>query len=286
MANEVIDFELTTDPVQAKVALNAAFDGTTQTALKAESAVNVTTNINGHAITDIFESDGTTVKKATHAASADNADAWLAMPPLTYVDGQSATATGDYTDTIQKGDKFWCEQTINKYAFIIGVSYNIETGLTTFTFSPFGDSEGAVTTLVNAPINNPYYSKIENPQGFPEFINYVPTCGAGGSMTYTSISIIMAKFKIHKNSCQVRFAITGTIGGTRNPKITASLPVPPAHIDGRFRGGNIVIQGLESHTAGHYQISTANLVDIYTYNSVDHSLGPGIGFMGIVDFQY
>lgn len=34
---------------------------------------NVTTNINGHAIADIFEADGETVKEATHAASADSA---------------------------------------------------------------------------------------------------------------------------------------------------------------------------------------------------------------------
>lgn len=77
MANDVIDFELTTDPIQAKVALNAAFDGTTQTGLKAESAniaANVTTNINGHAIADILEEDGTTVKEATHAGSAASAD--------------------------------------------------------------------------------------------------------------------------------------------------------------------------------------------------------------------
>ena len=50
---------------------------------KATSATNVTTNINGKAIADIFESDGLKVKKATladtateatHAASATNAD--------------------------------------------------------------------------------------------------------------------------------------------------------------------------------------------------------------------
>lgn len=37
----------------------------------ATNATNVTTNINGHAITDIFESNGTTVKKATSAGTAD-----------------------------------------------------------------------------------------------------------------------------------------------------------------------------------------------------------------------
>lgn len=39
----------------------------------ADSAANVTTNINGKAITSIFETNGTTVKNATHATSADSA---------------------------------------------------------------------------------------------------------------------------------------------------------------------------------------------------------------------
>jgi len=61
---------LTDDPEQALQDLNAAFDGTTQTDLKAASATNVTTNINSHAITDIFESDGVTVKLATTGPSS------------------------------------------------------------------------------------------------------------------------------------------------------------------------------------------------------------------------
>lgn len=40
----------------------------------ASNATNVTTNINGHAITDIFETNGTTAKEATHAGKATIAD--------------------------------------------------------------------------------------------------------------------------------------------------------------------------------------------------------------------
>lgn len=39
----------------------------------ADNATNVTTNINGKAITSIFETDGVTAKNATHAGSADEA---------------------------------------------------------------------------------------------------------------------------------------------------------------------------------------------------------------------
>lgn len=44
-----------------------------ETADNATNATNVTTNINGKAISSIFEADGITAKKATHAVNADNA---------------------------------------------------------------------------------------------------------------------------------------------------------------------------------------------------------------------
>lgn len=51
-------------------ALNTYFSGLNVAA--ASDAANVTTNINGKAISTIFESDGTTVKNATSSASATN----------------------------------------------------------------------------------------------------------------------------------------------------------------------------------------------------------------------
>lgn len=56
------------DLATGEVLTNAA------TAANALNATNVTTNINGHAITDIFEADGVTVKEATHASEATHAE--------------------------------------------------------------------------------------------------------------------------------------------------------------------------------------------------------------------
>ncbi len=55
------------DLATGEVLTNAA------TAANALNATNVTTNINGHAIVDIFEADGVTIKEATHAGSAESA---------------------------------------------------------------------------------------------------------------------------------------------------------------------------------------------------------------------
>lgn len=55
--------------IASKVSVDNIVDGTTPAA----NATNVTTNINGNAISDIFESNGTTVKNATNSANATNA---------------------------------------------------------------------------------------------------------------------------------------------------------------------------------------------------------------------
>lgn len=72
----------TADGASSKASANATEisnikDGTTVVkkashANAADNATNVTTNINGKAIADIFETDGKTAKEATHAMSADS----------------------------------------------------------------------------------------------------------------------------------------------------------------------------------------------------------------------
>lgn len=65
-----------TNAVSATNATNAtnAENATNATnATNSQNSVNVTTNINGQAITDIFETDGITAKKATMAEQADTA---------------------------------------------------------------------------------------------------------------------------------------------------------------------------------------------------------------------
>ena len=60
------------------------------TATKATEAMNVTENIKGHAIADIFESDGTTVKKATSAGTADKVANGLTLGGGVVYDGSKA----------------------------------------------------------------------------------------------------------------------------------------------------------------------------------------------------
>lgn len=60
------------------------------TATKATEAMNVTENIKGHAIADIFETNGTTVKKATSAGTADKVANGLTLGGGVVYDGSKA----------------------------------------------------------------------------------------------------------------------------------------------------------------------------------------------------
>lgn len=71
-ATEIANIKNGTTKVKSAEHADTANSATNATnAANATDATNVTTNINGHAISDIFETNGTTVKKATSAGTAD-----------------------------------------------------------------------------------------------------------------------------------------------------------------------------------------------------------------------
>ena len=87
----------------------------------------------------------------------------------TYASSTTFTISGDKTSKYQKGDKIKLTQTSVKYFYIIGVSYTSPNTTITVT-------GGSDYSLANTTITSPYYSKVENPQGFPiDGFSFVPT---------------------------------------------------------------------------------------------------------------
>jgi hypothetical protein len=88
---------------------------------------------------------------------------WLnANETWTYASATTFTVASDVTDTYQKGDKIKLTQTTVKYFFIHSVSES--GGTTTITIV-----ENEDYSLADAAITDNYYSKVENPQGFPDW---------------------------------------------------------------------------------------------------------------------
>ena len=117
------------------------------TATKATEATNVTETIKGHAIADIFETDGTTVKKATSAVTADKVE-----KPLWFrgTDKDGSTLSNGYsghkdvTVTMHDDDfvQFLSGTSVNTY-----IEYKLkDTGVTAGQYSAVNvDSKGRVT---------------------------------------------------------------------------------------------------------------------------------------------
>jgi hypothetical protein len=88
------------------------------------------------------------------------ADGWIgANETWTYASATTFTISGDVTDKYQINDKIKLTQTTDKYFRIVAISYSSPN--TTFTVNG-----GGIFTLADASITSPFYSKIENPQGF------------------------------------------------------------------------------------------------------------------------
>ena len=89
-------------------------------------------------------------------------DGWIdAEETWTYINATSFRISGDKTGKYQKEDKLKLTQTTDKYFRITNISYSSPN--TTITVDGFG-----IYTLANATITSPYYSKMDNPQGFPQ----------------------------------------------------------------------------------------------------------------------
>lgn len=91
-------------------------------------------------------------------------DGWQeANETWTYASATTFTISGDKTGKYKKGDKIKLTQTTVKYFYIVSVSYSSPN--TTVTVIGGNDY-----SLANAAITSPYYSKVDNPHGFPEYM--------------------------------------------------------------------------------------------------------------------
>lgn len=101
--------------------------------------------------------------------SSEIAGGWtIANESWTYASSSSFSVIGDQTGKYQKGDKIKLTQTTAKYFYIIGISYS--NPATTITITG-----GSGFSLADAAITDNYYSKCDNPQGFPRGLSLAST---------------------------------------------------------------------------------------------------------------
>lgn len=140
-------------------------------------------------------------------------DGWIpAEQTWAYASATTITVPSGAASKYQKGDKIKLTQTTVKYFYIVGVA---DTVLTV--------TGGSDYTVANAAITSPYFSKMENPQGFPLAFAFTPTLTAEtGTITTASVN---GAFSLHGGLCYVRYVVSVTNNGSGATANRLTLPI-------------------------------------------------------------
>jgi hypothetical protein len=157
----------------------------------------------------------------------------------TYASATTITVPSGAEDKYQKGDKIRLKQGGDyKYWPIIAVADELLT-----------IAENDDYTLADAEITDNYYSKVENPQGFPNVFYYPPDYSSGGSMDFISTS--SAGFVINGQTVSIYFNTVGETTGSGYPIIYATAPEGITSDQttgtagwGRETGSNTLVMGI------------------------------------------
>lgn len=197
-----------------------------------------------------------------------SSDGWNASSDtLTYASATTFTVTGDVTTTFQKGTKLRLVQTTTKYFYVVSSAYVDPTTTVTIT-------GGSDYTLANAAITEPYYSYVENPQGFPDWFNYTPVWSASGTMT-VSESNVVAKFCIKGRTVFMIVSATLTLGGSASTIVYATLPINYGVGSGGGSGAYYPGSGVTVSGWNFLDPGPPHQLALRVYNSATLSLGSG-----------
>jgi hypothetical protein len=211
----------------------------------------------------------TTIKQRQIAGGLDG---WIpAEETWSYASATTITVPSGAASRYQKGDKIKItNNSATKYFYIVGVA---DTVLTV--------TGGSDYTVHDSAITNPFFSKIENPQGFPHWFNYTPSYSASGSMTFTSTSTLLAKFRVAGSEVHALVSCSGTIGGTPATDLRATLPIAADFSGGIVSGWTICNNA--SDRVGMCKVDDANdWLQIRQYDAANWSAGTRYFHVGCI----
>lgn len=182
----------------------------------------------------------------------------------------SFTISGDFTTVYRKGTKIrYKDGGSYEYGVVGAVSH--AAGTTTVTLITNTDFAMAATTITDR-----YVSYIETPESWPDWFGYTPSYSAGGSMTYTSVTTSIAKWRsMGANTIFVKVRASGTTGGTASNTISASVPVDALDAASFPTAFGQVNDGGPIAARIALRNSTPDLVDAVRYDNANFGLGTG-----------
>lgn len=194
---------------------------------------------------------------------------WLSADETwTYASATTFTVSGDVTGKYGIGDKIKLTQTSVKYFYAVNVVYSAPNTTITIT-------GGSDHTLANAAITANYYSKIENPQGFPNVFNYTPVWTASPTNPVLGNGTLFGTLSIRGKSLSINIYLK--IGSTTTTGSgTWVFGVPVTTIDNLHIGP---VLALNSGTGYYTSVVRA-------YNNVGLIVPVGGGYSSNIPFVW
>jgi hypothetical protein len=113
---------------------------------------------------------------------------------------------------------------------------------------------------------------------------WTPTYGATGSMTFTSVTTVYAKYQRHGKRVRGIINANGTTGGTASTGLTFTLPVTAANTDSGGALGHCVI-GEAGTVAGFMRWSSTTVAICERYDQANISLAAGRALSGQFEYE-
>jgi len=142
----------------------------------------------------------------------------------TYVAANQFKVIGaDLTAAYTKGTKFKCTQASVNYFYCLGSSLSGSDTVVTIT-------GGSTYSLTNASITEPYYSYVENPQGFPGSFAYTPAWTSSGTPPAIGDGVLGGRFSINGTWLDVTaYLMVGTTTTYGTGVYYLSMPMTPSN---------------------------------------------------------
>lgn len=189
-----------------------------------------------------------------------------------YASSTTVTVASDATTRYQIGDKIRFKQGAGyKYYYITAVAS------TTVTLNG-----GTDYTVANAAITDLEWSRAERPFGFPDWFTYAPTLGAGGTMTYTSTSIALARFCMKGKLVTVLISVSGTTGGTPHTDLTFTLPT---NFQSNALGGACEVTDTAAGLFGYMLGTGGGTIVVRVESAANWSAGAGRGYLAMLSYE-
>lgn len=173
----------------------------------------------------------------------------------------------DVTHLFPKGTKLRLKQGGSyKYFYVTASAFSTHTDLTI--------TGGTDYTLTNAAITD-FAIAYGVANGFPEWFTVAtPTYGAGGSMTFTSVTTYSNKLRLVGNTATYTLYAVGATGGTASNEITATLPISASLAASSITpGAATVTEGTQVAGVSYISASSPTIVRVRRYDSANFGLG-------------